>query len=264
MKGTARKFARYSPQGALLVLSVSIVIFLISCGIIGYILVSYGFISPFLASMRWTSLGFSEIGLWIIGIFGIVAGLLGVTSVARSAIVLLLDSRGRKVLWKDLRKRVRVLFLVLTITMSLSLFVLHTFGFTGTGIRMEFQDIIERGASSGYVEPAYYVIQDVNEWTSLWSPMAKQHFPQSPPPQVNFSRTTIIAVFMGVFNYVGPMVEIKEVIDTGLLIVVKVEKTYPSWGCGLLPASTTPCHIVAIDKVNKYVLFETFTNVWSC
>jgi len=255
-----RELGRYSPKTTLLILGLSVVVFLVSCSLVGYVLAKYGFLSPYIAWARPDSTTYI---MWLIGIFGIIAGLIGIASVVRSAILLMLNPKERKALWKHLCMHARVLSLTVIITISVTFLTLHTFGVTGTGARIEFRNI-GRGWNCGHTNSAYYVIQDATEWAYIWNQLAKVLVPPPPPPEVNFSEITIIAVFMGECRSSGYWIEIKEVIDTGLSIVVKVEKTYPGWGCGTLGVITNPYHLIEIDKINKYVIFDTLIRIIYC
>jgi len=128
---------------------------------------------------------------------------------------------------------------------------------------MKFQTI-SKGISSGHTNPGYYVIQNDDEWARVWSQHTRIMNPQDPLPEVNFSKTTIIAVFMGNFSTTGYGIEVKEIIDTGLSVVVKVEKTRPGDRCVVGAMITRPYHIVKTDKIGKYVIFDTFTRVKEC
>lgn len=64
---------------------------------------------------------------------------------------------------------------------------------------------------------------------------------------VNSSNTTIIAVFMGEFSTGGYGIEIKEVVDVGQSVVVKVEKTYPDKGGVVTEAFSQPYHFPTIS-----------------
>lgn len=159
------------------------------------------------------------------------------------------------------RKRLFVFTALLVVVVAF--LVLHTFGVTGTGLRMRFQTI-SKGFWSGHTNPEYYVIQDVDGWAHIWSQHTEIMHPQDPLPEVDFSETTIIAVFMGTCVTTGYGIEVKEIIDTGLSIVVKVEKTSPGKECVVGAAITHPYHIVKTDKIGKYIVFDTFTRAREC
>lgn len=131
-----------------------------------------------------------------------------------------------------------------------------------SGHTMEFQTI-DKGYHSGHEDPAYYVINDADEWADVWNQHV-QIFSSQSLPEVDFSNTTIIAVFMGLFNTGGYEIEVKEIVDTGPSIVVEVEKTYPGRGCVVTLAFSQPYHIVKVDKIDKDVIFETFERTIEC
>jgi len=139
--------------------------------------------------------------------------------------------------------------------MVAAVLVLHAFGITGTGIRLEFQTL-KKGNYSGHTSSGYYLINNLDEWTEV--------FEKSPQPEINFSKTTIIAVFMGQRSTGGFGIEVKEIIDTGFLVVVKVEKTGPGKGCMVPMVLTSPFHVVEVDKIGKGVHFDTFVRTIEC
>jgi len=140
--------------------------------------------------------------------------------------------------------------------------VLHTFGVTGTGKRLEFQTVAE-GSYSGLTVSAYYVINDVDELARVWNPFVQVHDPEKPMPEIDFSETTIIVVFMGLCPTTGYGIDVKEIIDTGLSMVVRVEKTYPK-GCVVGEMLTFPFHIVKVEKTSKYIIFDTISRAAEC
>jgi len=151
--------------------------------------------------------------------------------------------------------RKHLFIIIVTIVAIVTFLVLHLFGFTGLGSRMEFQTI-SRGIWSGHGKARYYVIQNIDEWTQVWSKHTQGYIPPDPLPKVNFSKKTVIAVFAGTYPWPKYEIEIREIMDTGLSIVVRVEKV-PS---GLsYDAVVTPYHIVKLNKIDKYVIFHMST-----
>ena len=128
---------------------------------------------------------------------------------------------------------------------------------------MEFQTI-DKGYHSGYANNAYYVINDAGEWADVWNQHTQLMLPEKPPPEVDFSKSTIIAVFMGECSTGGYEIEVQEIIDTGPSVVVKVEKTYPGKRCIVIEVLSQPYHMVKVDKIDKYVIFKTFTRTREC
>lgn len=120
---------------------------------------------------------------------------------------------------------------------------------------IEFQTI-SKGYDSGHRDSAYYVIENETEWAVVWNQDESIYWPRQPPPEIDFSKTIVIAVFMGEFTTRGYRIEIKEVINTPQCVIVKVEKKYPS-DSGVLPAFSQPYHIVKVNKVDKEITFDT-------
>jgi parallel beta-helix repeat protein len=128
---------------------------------------------------------------------------------------------------------------------------------------IEFQTI-SIGWWSGYVDPAYFVIENQSLWETVWSQTFSDHTPKPPLPEIDFSNTTVIAVFMGEFGTSGYEIEIQEIADMPKCVVVDLEKTYPGYGCILYQVMTQPYHIVKIPKVDKEITFDTAEKVIHC
>ena len=153
-------------------------------------------------------------------------------------------------------RRKRLFLLCIIIGVVVTFLVLHTFGYTGIGIRMNFQTI-SKAFYSGIETAECRVIQDNTEWANLWN-LSQQIYPiKDPLPRVDFSKKMIIAVSMGTRRSSGYEIEVKEIIDTGLTVVVKVQNTYPAEGYGVLDIITNPYHIVEIEKISKPIIFNT-------
>jgi hypothetical protein len=145
-----------------------------------------------------------------------------------------------------------------------------------SGLRIQIQDLqrilelqyiefqtIEKGYFSRHKPAAYYVIQNEEEWTNVWN-SHDIYLPQRSPPEVNFSETTIVAVFMEEFNTGGYGIEIKEIVNLDGSVIVKVEKTYLGEGYGVIEAFTYPYHIVKTVKIDKEITFETVEKTIEC
>jgi len=127
---------------------------------------------------------------------------------------------------------------------------------------IEFQTI-EKGYYCGHRNPMYYVIENESQWANVWNQYSIS-WPGRPPPKINFSRITVIAVFMGDFSTGGFRIEIKEMISWDGYVVVKVQKTYPGRGCTLTMACSQPYHIVKINETHKDITFETIEKTREC
>jgi hypothetical protein len=160
-------------------------------------------------------------------------------------------------LGKGLRRK-RLIVLVVTIVLLAVFLIMQAFGVTEIGARIKFRTI-DQGELSQYEGSGYFVINDADQWANLWSqhvrnPLSRSRAP--PPPNVDFSNSTIIAVFLGFRPTTGYGIEVKEIIDTGLTVVVKVQQTHSD---GMGEMITYPYHIVEAGKITKYIIFTTFT-----
>ena len=151
---------------------------------------------------------------------------------------------------------VHVLFLIL---MSVLVFSIHG-AINPKGCdsanQIEFQTI-SKGYYSGFKSPAYFVIANEDEWADIWNKHDSICQPRNTPLEVNFSETTIIAVFMGEFKTGGYGIEIKEITDVGRSVIVKVEKTYPDKESIVTLALSQPYHIVKTDRIDQEITFDT-------
>lgn len=156
-----------------------------------------------------------------------------------------------------------ILFTTIIIILVFSIYQITGLSHLGKcGVLMGFQTI-ERGYFSMHRSPAYYVIQNEQEWMILWN-HHDNSLPQRSPPEVNFSESTIVAVFMGDFNTGGYGIEIKYIVEVNGSVIVKVEKTYPGKDCGVIEAFTYPYHIVKTEKIDKKITFDTVERTIEC
>jgi len=129
--------------------------------------------------------------------------------------------------------------------------------------KTEFQTI-EKGYYSGHTNSAYHVINTETEWADVWNQHRSISWPQQSPPKINFSDTTVIAVFMGEFSTGGYGIEIEEIFNMPKSTIVKVEKTYHGAGCIVTQALSQPYHIVRTNKIDKEIIFEVVVRIIQC
>jgi len=107
-------------------------------------------------------------------------------------------------------------------------------------------ETLSKGSYSSYEEPANYVMNSYGELKELKLEIS----------EIDFSKSTAIAVFMGEFNTGGYAIEITEIIEKENKIIIKVIKTFPKPGQPVTQALSQPYHIVKIEKIEKGVVFE--------
>lgn len=118
------------------------------------------------------------------------------------------------------------------------------------GTKLNFQTIEKRGMS-GINSPENIVINEEKEWANLWARIHSNQTPTPKLPQMNFSKETVVGVFLGTKNSGGYGIEIKKVTDTGKKIVVMVEEASPPKGAMVTMALTQPFHLVKIENPGK-------------
>jgi hypothetical protein len=123
---------------------------------------------------------------------------------------------------------------------------------------------ISVGIQSGHTSLGYYVIQDNQTWVDLWNEHMLFLGEPLPPPEVDFSANTVIAVFMGQASTGGYALRIYDVVDIGSSIVVKMERTEPGPTCIVPQVLTQPYHMVQIAKTEKPVTFDLTTRILEC
>jgi len=139
----------------------------------------------------------------------------------------------------------------------LAFLILQYFGITSIGFRINFQTIIKGLLGiQGSMIPC-------NPEREEWAEICGEIFPTDVvPPEINFSNTTVIAVFMGEKPTSGFAIEVKEITDTIFRVVVKVAWiTYA--GKAVLQVFTS-FHIIKVEKMNKPVTFQTVSETDDC
>jgi hypothetical protein len=135
---------------------------------------------------------------------------------------------------------------------------------------LAFQTIETYGASTD--TPAYYVVQNESSLMEMWSNLTfwvllfnSSEWTLFPPlPEVNFSESTVIAVFSGRSSTFGYGTKITEILDVGQFVIVKVEKIYPGSNCIWLMGSLYSNHVIKTDKIDKPILFYTTERTIDC
>ena len=118
---------------------------------------------------------------------------------------------------------------------------------------IEFQTIAE-GTASEWTSFGYYVIDNQENWMNLWNSA----------PEVNFSESIVIAVFMGEKATCGFKIEINSIKLRNNTLVVQVEQTFPGSHCFVCQILTQPYHIIKIDRTELQIDFQTTYTAHDC
>ena len=112
------------------------------------------------------------------------------------------------------------------------------------GVSAQAPRTIEKGDQSNVDDPTQVVIRDGTEWRKLW----QRHAPDRPLPAVDFSKESVVAVFMGSRPTAGYGIAILSTTEGGGALIVRYRETRPVPGRALAQVLTFPYHIVAIAK----------------
>ena len=104
---------------------------------------------------------------------------------------------------------------------------------------------IEKGDQSAIDEAKQVLVRSDAEWAQLW----RQHAGTRARPQIDFTKESIVAVFMGSRPNAGFSTAIVTATEGGGALIVRYTETRPPRGAISAQVITSPFHIVAIPKV---------------
>ena len=102
---------------------------------------------------------------------------------------------------------------------------------------------VARGTDSRISEPREVVVRTTDEWQTLWKAHGNTRL-----PTVDFSKSTVIGVFLGTRMTGGYAVDIVSVRAQGATTVVEYRERRPDPDAFLLQALTAPFHLVSIPR----------------
>jgi hypothetical protein len=110
---------------------------------------------------------------------------------------------------------------------------------------------LAQGTISFVDKPAQVVIRTTAEWQALW----KAHSPATPVPQVDFTRTIVVGVFLGSRPTAGFSVDIVSVREVSNRLVVEYRERRPEPGRLAAQVLTSPFHLVSLPRDIRSVEF---------
>jgi len=116
-------------------------------------------------------------------------------------------------------------------------------------------DTIDQGIHSGIKESRQLVVRDPAAWAALWAEHIAGRVSAPPLPVIDFAREMVIAFFLGEKPTSGYSVEIKEILEEGDKLIVKVEVAVPPPWAMPLQVLTQPFHIVKMPRFDLPVEF---------
>lgn len=95
------------------------------------------------------------------------------------------------------------------------------------------------------------VIDNENDLRELWAEVHIGMFPQPDVPTVDFSKSIVVGLFMGLHGSGGYAIEAKKVTENDRAIVINYDESHPGLLCGVTLALTSPYHIIKMDRQSK-------------
>lgn len=110
---------------------------------------------------------------------------------------------------------------------------------------------VARGSDSRIMEPREAVIRSVAEWQTLWKEHGTQRL-----PTVDFSKSTVVGVFLGTRMTAGYGVDVVSVRSQGDTTVVEYREQRPPADALLAQVLTAPFHLVSIPRTDAKIEFR--------
>jgi len=118
--------------------------------------------------------------------------------------------------------------------------------------------------SSGYDQPATFVVRDRATWETTWNQIHRGHSPIPPLPAVDFSVDMIAVAALGGQPTSGYDLVLSNASETGGTVTVEATTRTPAPGCAILPVVTSPVDLARLPRRDGPVLFRLIPNIPSC
>lgn len=103
---------------------------------------------------------------------------------------------------------------------------------------------IEKGDQSNIDSARQVVVRTEAEWSRLW----REHAPDRPQPAIDFSKDTVVGVFMGSRPNAGYSTAIVSAMEGGGALIIRYSESKPARDAITAQILTFPYHLAAIPK----------------
>jgi len=121
--------------------------------------------------------------------------------------------------------------------------------------QVPFETLVE-GQMGGYVKEEIRVISDRKSLLEIYGYVNRIRKPGFSIPKIDFSKETVIAVFMGEKTTGGFSVAIENVKEENKKLIVKIKETKPGPKDMVTMVITQPFCFVKINSIDKEFIFE--------
>ncbi len=125
-------------------------------------------------------------------------------------------------------------------------------------------ETLAKGFYSGYNSKDFLVIKSDEELERVWNLTFSGVSPQPKPPEIDFSKQMLVAVFLGRRMTGGFSIQIESVVEHENKVVVHVLESSPAKNCIVTQALTSPYHMVVFERVDKPVVFQEESKIVEC
>ena len=113
--------------------------------------------------------------------------------------------------------------------------------------------VLAGGSFCGIEKAGDIIITSGEDWENLWEKVQNGTYPKKQLPEVDFSRETVLAVFMGTRSTGGYSIEIIRVYKKNDVIKAVAQTSSPAPGDLVTTVITQPFHIVKINTSEKTI-----------
>ena len=118
-----------------------------------------------------------------------------------------------------------------------------------SGVQME---TIARDNMSHVEDARQAVARTPAEWAALW----RRHAGDQPAPKIDFTKRTVVAVFLGTRPTAGYAVEVSGTKPVDKTLIVEWSEQTPTPGNVVAQVITSPSHLVSIPKFDGEITFR--------
>ncbi len=113
-----------------------------------------------------------------------------------------------------------------------------------------------KGAFSGVTQAKSLVINKKEDWENLWKEVHSLTIPPPPLPDIDFTKHTVLAAFMGQKPTGGYTISISKVIKKDKEILVYLESKEPPRDAMTIQSLTAPYCMVVVPKIEDEKMIQ--------
>ncbi len=125
-------------------------------------------------------------------------------------------------------------------------------------------EVIREVNYGGYEESKVWVIQNNEDYQTVMNKVYENLDQRPVVPDVDFTKSTLIAVFMGAKKSDGYSIQVENINSDNKTMTVNVKETSSGKNCKVGSVMTHPFQIIKINKFNELIKFNTVKETKDC